>query len=155
MSDIDYKHKYAKYKLKYIENHLYNNQSGGEKKSKPSIEYLLEKFFEHKIQIKLLHFQTDNYGAHKALDDYLNKFDVNFDRFMEVAQGEQKVKNKKMNLNINMMTDKDVLKILSKFNKDILQDMMEDMYSDYPDLLAIRDELLADSEQLKYLLTFK
>ena len=151
MSDIDYKYKYAKYKSKYIKNTV---QSGGAK-NKPSIEYLLEKFYEHIIQIKLLHFQTDNFGAHKALDGYLIKFDVNFDRFMEVAQGDKKVKNKKMNLNITMMSDKNASKVLSKFNKDILQDMMEELYSDCPDLLAIRDEMLADSEQLKYLLTFK
>lgn len=153
MSNMDYIYKYTKYKSKYIKNQS-TNQSGGAN-NKPSIEYLLEKFYEHIIQIKLLHFQTDRFGSHKALDAYLIKFDTNFDRFMEVAQADHKVKNKKMNLNITMMTDNDVSNVLSKFNKEILQNMMEELYSDYPDLLAIRDEMLADSDQLKYLLKFK
>jgi hypothetical protein len=155
MSNIDYKYKYVKYKSKYIENQYSNQYQSGGAKSKPSIELLLEKFYEHIIQIKLLHFQTETFGSHKALDTYLIKFDVNFDRFMEVAQSDHKVKNKTMDINIKMTSDKDVSKVLSKFNEDILKNAMEELYSDNPDLLAIRDEMLADSEQLKYLLRFK
>ena len=40
--------------------------------------FLLEQFFNHRTMIKMLHFQTKMYGAHKALDVYLTKFDLQF-----------------------------------------------------------------------------
>lgn len=35
----------------------------------------------------MFHFQTKNYGAHKASDKYPEKFAVNFDRYVEVVHG--------------------------------------------------------------------
>ena len=46
-------------------------------------------FFEHQLTIKMFHFQTKKYGAHKAADKYLVKYQANLDRYMEVYQGEK------------------------------------------------------------------
>ena len=35
----------------------------------------------------MLHFQTENYSFHKIIDEYLNSFALNMDKFMEVCQG--------------------------------------------------------------------
>ena len=45
--------------------------------------------------LKLLHFQTHNYGVHKTVDDFLERYDDLFDRFWETAQRD------KFRLNLN------------------------------------------------------
>ena len=111
---------------------------------------LLKTFFLHKITLKMLHFQTKYFGVHKAIDAYLLKFDLNFDRFMEVSQGIYGSTDlKKFELNIKVLNDSSVQKNLKQF-VGVLNDI-----SQHHDLLAIRDEMLADANQLKYLLEFK
>jgi hypothetical protein len=115
---------------------------------------LLKAFFIHKIGIKMLHFQTKYFGTHKALDEYLVKFDANFDRFMEVSQGINGIINiKSIDLKVKTLTDKNAQSKLSDFG-ELLQEMSA-THEKHPDLLAIRDEMLADVNQLKYLLLFK
>jgi len=115
---------------------------------------LLEVFFAHQIKLKMYHFQTKNYGAHKASDKYLEKFDANFDRFMEVAQGlYSKVTNTNLNFNIKMVTDSTINQEIENFANVLNNDVS--FYKQNSDLLAIRDEMLADVNQLKYLLTFE
>src|SRR5271170_3763321 len=60
--------------------------------NKQVLEQVLEQqilpwFFRHQIYIKMFHFQTKKYGAHKASDSYLEKFSANMDRFVETMQG--------------------------------------------------------------------
>lgn len=118
------------------------------------IEELLEDFFDHQILIKMYHFQTKHYSAHNASDDYLAKFLVNFDRFMESAQGNYgKIKTKNFTTSIDFWTDNNIDNKLEKFAKK-LTDLSKDLQKDN-DLLAIRDEMLADLQQFRYLLTFK
>lgn len=115
---------------------------------------LLKTFFLHQTTIKMLHFQTSTYGSHKALDEYLEKFDGNFDRYMEVSQGIfGKTDLKKLEIKVKTQTDKSIDSNLSDFS-ELLTDL-SNAYEDHPDLLAIRDEMLADVNQLRYLLTFK
>lgn len=115
---------------------------------------LLKAFFIHKTAIKMLHFQTKSYGAHKALDGYLEKFDANFDRFMEVSQGIfGDTDLKSIDIKVKTMTDSNVQSKLSDFAQ-MLQELSKS-HDEHPDLLAIRDEMLSDVNQLKYLLTFK
>ena len=63
----------------------------------------LEEFTKHQLEMKMYHFQTKSYGAHKASDAYLVKYMVNMDQFMEVGQGNygQVTMNK---VSINFMT---------------------------------------------------
>src|SRR3972149_5897421 len=51
------------------------------------LEMVAEHLFEHQIKMKLYHFQTKKYGAHKASDEYIEKFRSNFDRLIEIGQG--------------------------------------------------------------------
>ena len=102
----------------------------------------------------MLHFQTTYYGTHKALDDYLTKFDINFDRFMEVAQHTNKVGSSNIRLDIKLRTDSDIDSYLSSFLSDIIENKINEYTTDNG-LLAIRDEMVADINQLRYLLRFK
>ena len=118
-------------------------------------EQLLQNFFEHQIKIKMLHFQTTKYGVHKTLDDYLSKFNSLFDKFMEVSQGviNRRLNNKNININVNMLSDNSIIEYIDNFIKIVLNDMVEN-FTDNKGVIAIRDEMVAEAELLKYLLTF-
>ena len=171
---MNYQQKYEKYKTKY-ENALkqQNRQSsmnhlGGALNSDSSLEKILENFFEHQMSIKMLHFQTKSYGAHKSLDCYLCKFNSNFDRFMETAQGSRvkiigsdeglstdgRLTNKDIAVNVTMLTDGNIDSHITSF-KRVLNSQIPTTFGTHLGLLAIRDEMLADVDQLQYLLTFK
>ena len=115
---------------------------------------VLNIFFKHQIQLKMYHFQTKSYGAHKASDSYLDGFLDKFDRFMEVAQGAfGRVETKNISASIETVSDDSINLILDKFIKELRG--FDTKFVGYSELLNIRDELIADAEQLKYLLTFK
>lgn len=118
------------------------------------VEELLGDFFDHQILVKMYHFQTKLFGAHKASDEYLAKFSLNMDRFMESAQGIfGKVEMESFDTDIEMWSDSNIEKNLSKFAKKLRD--LDKMLGRHAGLLAIRDEMLADVEQFKYLLTFE
>ena len=108
-------------------------------------------FFQHQLTVKMYHFQTKNYGAHKAADDYLVKYGANLDRFMEVYQGEAgRLQDKYLKVEFEVATDQTIdshlvlmIEHLNRFEKLSHE------------LAAIRDEMLADLQQFRYLLTFQ
>lgn len=117
------------------------------------IEQLLTVFFQHQIKLKMYHFQTKKYGAHKASDSYLDKLASNFDKFMEVAQGAfGKVETNKININVITIDDNNIYEELDNYINILRK--LDGSLKDYSELLNIRDELVADAIQLKYLLSF-
>lgn len=122
-------------------------------KQKEIMELLLIVCFKHQIQLKMFHFQTKKYGAHKASDKYLDDFNTLFDKLMEVTQGIfGKVTTTNININCEMLTDDNINEYLNKFVKTIRE--LDNPLSKYSELLNIRDEIIANANQLKYLLTF-
>lgn len=120
---------------------------------KYDIEKLINVCFTHELQMKTYHFQTSKYGAHKASDDYVAKFRVNSDRLIEVAQGIMgKSKESGFAIVFNAKNDVTVLECLNKFIDSMR--VMETVFTSNPEMLAIRDEIVADAMQFKYLLTF-
>ena len=122
--------------------------------NKNIFEDILMFFFRHQLKIKMYHFQTEFYGAHKESDTYLETFQDKLDKFMEVAQGiVGKLQTKSINLNITTLNDKTIIGELDNFVK-ILK-MFDKIINKCTELLNIRDEMIGNAEQLKYLLTFK
>jgi len=118
------------------------------------LELALLAFFKHQLQLKMYHFQTQSYGAHKASDSYLETFADKLDKFMEVAQGPfGRLNMQKIKLNFTVVNDSTIQKELDDFIKLLKE--WDGTSLNYAELLNIRDELVADAEQLKYLLTFK
>ena len=123
------------------------------------LDLILEKFFVHQVQIKLLHFQTNKYATHVAVDQYSTSFLSKLDQFFEVAQGLFGIRvmtnrgNKNLNITINLLDEQNTKITLEQFRDDVLYNKINQLYS--PDLLAIRDEIAADLNKLLYLLTFK
>lgn len=119
-----------------------------------NITSIVNFFFKHQIIIKMFHFQTNHYGAHKAIDKYLKKFNKQFDRFMEIAQGAfTKLDTNKITINLETTNDMKIIDVLENYIT-ILKKLGESM-KNLPELILVRDELIADAQQLKYLLSFK
>ena len=123
--------------------------------TKTSINRLVMNLLNHQIVLKLFHFQTEKYGAHKASDAYLEKYANTMDKFLEVAQGIYgKVTLKKYTLSGSSHTDENIVKHLNGIIT-YMREKIDDVLDEYTELINIRDELVGDAEQLKYLLTFK
>ena len=108
-------------------------------------------FFTHQVSLKFYHFNTDKYAAHKATDEYLEKFNSNFDKFMEVLSGalKKKVPVTEKNLELSNVTDDNIFKYLDTFLgifikiKNTIQDSA---------LINIIDDMINDLNQYVYLL---
>lgn len=125
--------------------------------SNQTLDSVLPQMFEHQIQIKMLHFQTIKFGWHEALDEYLDKFNQNFDRLMESAQGltKNRLTAQNININVNIIQD-NINSVNQEFDKfmSILQHNIPNCTQDLG-LMTVRDEMVADLNQLKYRLTFQ
>ena len=117
------------------------------------LNQLVQYFFLHQITIKMYHFQTERYGAHKSSDTYLATFNLKMDKFMEVAQGiVDTITIKQINMNVSCVDDNTIIAHLDQFINTLKQ--LDGRIKEIS-LLTIRDELVADAQQFKYLLTFK
>ena len=109
----------------------------------------------HQIVMKLYHFQTELYGAHKASDAYISKYADTLDKFLEVAQGIYgKITLKKYSLSGTAHNDENIIKHINGMIT-YWRTKIDDVLGEYTDLINIRDVLVADAEQLKYLLSFR
>ena len=119
-----------------------------------SLNRICMNLLNHQVVMKLFHFQTELYGAHKASDSYSEKFAGTMDKFLEVAQGIYgKITLKKYSLVGSAHTDDNITTHINGMI-NYWKTKMDDVLDDNTDLINIRDEMLADAEQLKYLLTF-
>jgi uncharacterized protein YdcH (DUF465 family) len=114
-------------------------------------------FLDVRNCVKLYHFQTELYSTHKISDSFLTNFDSLFDKFMEVLQGKTNTRisfEKNTDITIrNMKKNKDILDVIDAFQEIIQSANFEKGLS--TDLLNIRDEILSEINQFKYLLSFK
>ena len=120
-----------------------------------NLNKLAMNLLNHQVILKLFHFQTNAYGAHKASDEYLEKYAILMDKFLEVAQGIYgRITVKKYSLAGTSHTDSNIDNQLDGL-VILLMERIDDILNNHTDLLNIRDELVSNIEQLKYLLTFK
>jgi predicted transcriptional regulator len=136
--------KSCKYKTKYVKDEY-----------KDLKQQITTEFFEMLLCIKLFHWKTHNYGAHKATDEIYEKLNSHMDRFIEVIIGKNEkrinMKNVK-SIKLHDISDNDILKIrVEKFIKYLMS--LDKMKLD-PDLYNIRDDIVTDLNQFLYLLTF-
>lgn len=151
---MDYKSKYIRYKNAYEQSKKQNGGDATGPRMEDAPEKILETLLEHQTKIKMLHFQTEFLNTHTKSDEYLEKFNGNFDRFMEVAQGiyGRRLINNETNA-VKMESDKTISKYLSDFANELGK--VDAMFGNNNALNAVRDEMEADVQQLRYILTFK
>lgn len=120
---------------------------------------IVKLFFEILLTVKLFHWNTYNYAAHKASDELYQNLNENIDKFIEVLLGKTtnlgRINIDKMNLTIFNMNDKKLKDKINSFKSFLIglntNKNMGIMSND--DLFNIRDELLANLNQFLYLLS--
>lgn len=114
-------------------------------------------FFSMRTQIKLYHWQTHSYSRHKATDDVIQKLDEHIDQFVEVYMGKYgrpKMGGKTASVHMNNLSEKTIVAFIKKCITMLLGDCMKGLKESVDsDLFNIRDEMLADLNQLLYLFT--
>ena len=107
-------------------------------------------------QIKIYHWQTMKYPRHKATDDLIDKLDDNIDKFVEVYMGKYgrlDFKGKTASIKIHNFHDKEGPEYLQSAVHWLSTKLPKYLKNTDTDLLNIRDEILADMNQARYLFT--
>jgi hypothetical protein len=115
------------------------------------------RLIEIEQQMRILHWQTRSYARHQAFGSLYSSMGELIDQFAEVYMGkygrftldhDQQIKI----VNINEITGDGFLEDNTRFLTGLTSRL--DVQND-TDLLNIRDEILANLNKLKYLLTLK
>jgi DNA-binding ferritin-like protein len=114
-------------------------------------------FFSMRNQIKLYHWQTRLYSRHKATDDVITSLDEHIDQFVEVYMGKYgraKMTGKTATIHVSNLSEKSIVTFIKKCIQMLLSDCVKGLKENVDsDLFNIRDEMLADLNQLLYLFT--
>ena len=110
--------------------------------------------------VKLYHWRTTDYSTHKATDKLYGALNEKIDQFVEVMLGKNEMGGRAKllnatNLKIDIFSHNDAFKKQIEIYKQFLLNLSNDpTFNSLPntDLLAIRDEILADMNQFLYLL---
>lgn len=109
-------------------------------------------------QIKVYHWQTITYARHIATNDLVTKLDTNIDQFLEVyigKYGRPKFTGKNSTIRLRNFHDVEAPKLLSEAIDWMNTELPLKLKKSDTDLLNIRDTIVADLNQVKYLFTFK
>jgi hypothetical protein len=137
-------------------------QHGGKtrraRRNKYSHEEIVLMFLQMLNTIKLYHWKTMSYSAHKATDELYDKLGSNIDSFVETMLGK---KGDRVNLtNIKHLPLMDYTNIknfkieIEKYKNYMINMDIVNLNSN-SDLLSIRDAILGDLNQFTYLISFK
>jgi len=106
--------------------------------------------------VKLYHWKTTSFSTHKATDELYGSLNDQLDKFVEVMLGKREMGGRKL-LNLSMVklgmySNNEAFKKQIENYKQFLLDL-DDSFG--PDLLAIRDEILAEFNKFLYLLSLE
>jgi hypothetical protein len=110
-------------------------------------------FFHIRSQVKLYHWQTRSFSEHKATDDLVTALDTNIDKFIEVYMGRYGRPYIKKTLPVKNLTVSGIRGFITKSDEWLASSLPRMLKKTDSDLLNIRDEILADLNQIKYLFT--
>jgi hypothetical protein len=110
------------------------------------------------IQFRVLHWQTLSYSRHKAYGEIYDSLNENIDEFVESCQGKYgrfEFTNESAMIKLYNLKTLDIDAFLRATETFLLELNSEFSSEKDSDLLNIRDEMLADLNKLRYLLTLK
>jgi hypothetical protein len=126
---------------------------------------IVDMLMKLKHSIKLYHWTSDEYRVHITTDGYLKQLDPLIDQYVEVMLGLEKKherKNKEIERNLKQKLCEMKIKPLDSIgelnellNSSINMLKQHEHIMNVPELLAIRDEIVAETQKFKYLLGFK
>jgi hypothetical protein len=115
------------------------------KLSRPITLYFLEVL----NSIKLFHWNTSSFAAHKAADQLHDKLSDLIDKFVEILLRDKQLASFKVNAPVFNLSKPNLIRYISKFDSYILSLNLDN------DLANIRDEMTAEIHQFFYLLRLK
>ena len=107
-------------------------------------------------QVKLYHWQTMSFGRHKATDDLVTSLDANIDKFTEAYMGRYgrpKMTASTGKLQVYDVNDKRAPQLMKEAIQWLTKSLPKHLSKEDTDLLNIRDEILGDIQQARYLFT--
>jgi hypothetical protein len=113
-------------------------------------------FFQMREQIKLYHWQTKMYSRHKATDSVIDSLDENIDKYVEVYMGKYgrpKMTSRNNTTKVQNLTETSIIKFIRQCITVLNTSLVKGLKPFDTDLLSIRDDMLADLNQLLYLFT--
>ncbi len=124
----------------------------------PNKGYIVKMLLEMLNIIKLYHWKTHSYSAHKATDELYANLNGHIDTFVEVYLGKTKSRIQKWESELTVIQYNRKQDFRSKMieyiekltDLNLCFDEKKDM-----DLINIRDDILVDLNQFLYLLSFK
>jgi len=127
-------------------------KAGGREESNPGGE-IVNMLFNIRDQVKLYHWHTKSFSEHKFTDDLVGTLDTNIDKFVEVYMGRYGRPYVKDTLQVKNLTVTGIRSFINKSSEWLSGKLPSMVKKTDTDLLNIRDEMLADLNQIKYLLT--
>lgn len=115
-------------------------------------------FLQLRDQIKLYHWQTRIYSRHIATDNVLEKLDKRIDEYVEVyfgKYGRSKVSGKNTSITLHNLSEAGAVRLVNSAIKYLQGPLTKTLKPIDTDLMNIRDEIVADLNQLLYLFTLK
>jgi hypothetical protein len=110
-------------------------------------------FFNIRDQIKLYHWQTMSFSEHKSTDELVKSLDTNIDKFVEVYMGRYGRPYINETLRVKNLTVSGIRTFIKKSSDWLAEKLPSMLKKTDTDLLNIRDEMLSNLNQVKYLLT--
>jgi hypothetical protein len=113
-------------------------------------------FFEMRGQIKLYHWQTHSFAQHKATDDLLDSLDKAIDEYVEVYMGHYgrpKMTSRNSSYRLQNLNEKGMIKFLKDCIGYLQGPLVKKLKPTDTELVNLRDEMLADLNQVMYLFT--
>ena len=111
-------------------------------------------FFTMREQIKLYHWQTKSYPRHKSTDAVIDALDTSIDKYVEVYMvkyGRMKMTSGNATIRVSNLSETSVIKFIKKCINYLNYDLVKKLREHDTDLVNIRDEMLAELNQLLYL----
>ena len=113
-------------------------------------------FFTMREQIKLYHWQTKVYSRHKATDNVIEALDASIDKYVEVYMGKygrMKMNSSTGSISVRNLSEASVINFIKRCILYLNTDLVKKLKENDTDLVNIRDEMLAELNQLLYLFT--
>jgi len=115
---------------------------------------IISPFLRIQNQLRIYHWQTTSYAEHKAFGKAYENLDGLIDNFVEAFFGKYGRSKAKLTYNIELVNYEGDVNNFIENSIDFLKSLDTDFQED-SELLNIRDEMLAELDTLKYLLTLK
>ena len=109
-------------------------------------------------QIKLYHWQTKVYSRHKATDSVIESLDKSIDKYVEVYMGKygrMKMNSSTGTVSVKNLSESSIINFIKRCIAYLNSELVRKLKENDTDLVNIRDEMLAELNQLLYLFTLR